>query len=100
MDEGRGDRRVAELEQQVQQLTAALASNRVTSTAVGLLMAAHHLDRAQAFARLVTESQQSNTKLTAIALALVTQAEDLCAAPPAAPQAGGPAPTRCETCAA
>jgi hypothetical protein len=68
--------RVAALEQQVEQLSAALLTNRVTSTAVGLVMASQGLDRAGAFAWLVAESQLTNTKLSAVALALVVQAEE------------------------
>lgn len=70
------DRRALELEQQVQQLTAALASNRITSTATGLVMGRRQLDREQAFAWLVRESQNSNTKLVTVALNLIMQAED------------------------
>jgi len=70
------DSRMIELEQQVQQLTTALVTNRVTGAAVGLVMAHRNLDRAQAFAWLVAESQRTNTKLTAVALDLVARAED------------------------
>ena len=70
------DSRIAELEQQVEQLRAALVSNRVTATAVGLLMARYRMDRGRAFACLVAEAQATNTKVSAVALALVTRAED------------------------
>lgn len=70
------DSRIVELEQRVQQLTAALVTNRVSATAVGLVMAERRLDRVQAFAWLVGESQRTNTKLAAVALDLVVRAED------------------------
>ena len=68
--------RITELEQQVQQLTTALVSNRVTATAVGLVMAERRVDRERAFGWLVGESQRTNTKLATIALDLVVRAED------------------------
>jgi AmiR/NasT family two-component response regulator len=70
------DSRLVHLEQQVQQLTTALVTNRVIATAVGLVMAAQTTDRAHAFAWLVAESQRTNTKLAAVALDLVANAED------------------------
>ena len=73
------DGRLVHLEQQVQQLTTALVTNRVIGTAVGLVMAARGMDRAEAFAWLVAESQRTNTKLAAVALDLVAQAEDAAA---------------------
>ena len=74
--------RIVELEQQVQQLTTALVSNRVTATAVGLVMAERRLDRERAFAWLVGESQRTNTKLATVALDLVVRAEDAAEATP------------------
>lgn len=76
MSELAADGRNAELEAQVQQLSTALASNRVIATAVGLVMASQQLDRAQAFAWLVSQSQQTNTKLATIALALIVRSEE------------------------
>jgi AmiR/NasT family two-component response regulator len=69
------DSRVAELERQVQDLQTALVTNRVTATAVGLVMAEYRMDREQAFHALVRASQQRNIKLSAVALDLVKQAE-------------------------
>lgn len=69
------DLRVVELERQVQQLQTALVTNRVTATAVGLLMAEHRMDREQAFACLVGRSQRANLRLAAVALDLVARAE-------------------------
>ena len=79
MAELAADSRSIELEQQVQQLTTALVTNRVIATAVGLVMASQETDRAQAFAWLVAESQRTNTKLAAVALDLVACAEDAAA---------------------
>ena len=76
MTELASDSRLVHLEQQVQQLTTALVTNRVIATAVGLVMAARTTDRAQAFAWLVSESQRTNTKLAVVALDLVAHAED------------------------
>jgi AmiR/NasT family two-component response regulator len=70
------DRRVLQLQQQIQELTDAAASNRITSTALGMVMERHHLDREQAFAWLVRESQDSNTKLLTVALNLIVRAEE------------------------
>jgi GAF domain-containing protein len=53
---------------QVEQLTSALQSNRTISTAVGIVMATHHLPQGEAFRRLVRESQDSNRKLRDIAV--------------------------------
>jgi GAF domain-containing protein len=53
---------------QVDQLTSALQSNRTISTAVGIVMATHHLPQSEAFRRLVRESQDSNRKLRDIAV--------------------------------
>ena len=75
MAELAADSRSIELEQQVQQLTTALVSNRVTATAVGLVMADRRLDRVEAFAWMVGESQRTNTKLATLALELVVRAE-------------------------
>ena len=63
--------RVAELQAQVQQLETALATNRVTATAVGLLMGQYRVDREQAFNLLVAQSQRTNTRLSTVALDLV-----------------------------
>ena len=51
--------RSVELEQQVRQLSTALAGNRLTATAVGLVMADRRVDRAAASAWLVAESQRT-----------------------------------------
>ena len=66
---------LARLEDQVSGLTAALASNRVISTAVGLVMERLGLDRAAAHAHLVELSQNANQKLVLIAEGLVHEAE-------------------------
>ena len=71
------DSRVAALEQQVQQLTTAMVTNRVIATALGLVMAEGHLDREEAFAWLVAQSQRTNTRLETVALDLVVRAEGL-----------------------
>ena len=76
MTELTADSRIIELEQQVQQLTTALVSNRITATAVGLVMGERQLDRERAFAWLVGESQRTNSKLATVALDLVVRAED------------------------
>jgi len=77
------DSRSAELERKVQQLTTALDTNRVTATAVGLVMAERRLDRVAAFAWLAAESQRTNTRLATVALHLVVRAEGDAAGPPA-----------------
>ena len=69
------DLRVVELERQVEQLQTALVTNRVTATAIGLLMAQYQVNREQAFARLVSQSQRMNIRLDTVALELVTRAE-------------------------
>jgi len=69
------DLRVVELERQVEQLQTALVTNRVTATAVGLLMAQCQMNREQAFACLVGQSQRTNTRLGTLALDLVARAE-------------------------
>lgn len=55
------------LRQQVDTLRAALETNRVTATAVGLVMAEHGLNREAAFDWLVTSSQKQHRKLRDIA---------------------------------
>jgi len=66
---------IARLEQEVCGLTAALTTNRVISTAIGLVMERHGLDRAAAHAQVVRLSQDSNTKLAVLAEQLVQAAE-------------------------
>lgn len=76
MTEAGAGSRIVELEQQVQQLTTALVTNRVIATAVGLVMAERQLDRERAFAWLVRESQRTNTRLATLALDRVARAGD------------------------
>lgn len=66
---------IARLEQEVCGLTAALTTNRVISTAIGLVMERHGLDRATAHAQVVRLSQNSNIKLAVLAEQLVAAAE-------------------------
>lgn len=67
--------RSVELEQQVRQLSTALAGNRLTATAVGLVMARRRVDRAAASAWLVAESQRTGTEVVTVARDLVVRAE-------------------------
>ena len=66
---------VVELEEPVQQLKTALVSNRVIATAIGLTMWQHRVDRPQALSFLVEQSQRTNTRLSAVALGVVVEAE-------------------------
>lgn len=66
---------LARLEEQVAGLSAALASNRVISTAIGLVMERQGLDRAAAHASLVRRSQNANTKLAVLAEEMVREAD-------------------------
>jgi ANTAR domain-containing protein/GAF domain-containing protein len=61
---------------QDQTMTEALATRNVIGQAVGIVMERYHLDADRAFAFLTRLSQTSNTKLNAIATALVNQAND------------------------
>jgi AmiR/NasT family two-component response regulator len=67
---------LARLEEQVRTLTMALSTNRVISTAIGLMMERQGLDRAAAHAQLVRLSQHTNTKVAALAEQIVRAAED------------------------
>ncbi|WP_020393256.1 GAF and ANTAR domain-containing protein [Kribbella catacumbae] len=61
---------------QDQTMTEALATRNVIGQAVGIVMERYKLDADRAFAFLTRLSQASNTKLNAIAIALVDQAND------------------------
>jgi AmiR/NasT family two-component response regulator len=67
--------RVADLENQVATLQAALATNRVNGAAVGLLMAKLGLTREEGFQMLVAQSQHTNVKVADLARELVLTAE-------------------------
>lgn len=62
-----GFRRYERSRRLVDHLQRALESRAEIDQAKGVLMAAHGVDAAEAFARLVTESQQHNTKLREVA---------------------------------
>ncbi len=57
------------------QLSAALRLGRQTSTAVGILMARHHLSEQAAFERLRAEARSQRRKLSEVAAELVNSAE-------------------------
>ena len=61
------ERAIDDAENRVQQVRAALESNRLIGTAIGVLMASHRLTAAQAFQLLTKASQDSNTKLRDLA---------------------------------
>jgi AmiR/NasT family two-component response regulator len=65
----------AQLQQQVEQLTLALETNRVIGAAVGILMERFDLDRAAAFAFLKRMSQSANVTICRLAGNLVDDAE-------------------------
>jgi len=81
---------VRSLAQQVEQLTAAVESNRIVGAAIGIVMERMSLDRGAAFMYLVHRSQKSNTKLSIVAQELVTKLERN-ARSGGGPGAGGPA---------
>src|SRR3954451_9480635 len=58
---------IESLAQQVEQLTAAVESNRIVGAAIGIVIERLSLDRRAAFIYLVHRSQQSNTKLSTVA---------------------------------
>lgn len=58
------------------QMEDALASNRAIGAAVGVVMERFHLDRKTAVTYLIRLSQDSNTKLAAVATQLLATAED------------------------
>ena len=60
---------------QVDQLTRALESSRVIGIAIGLVMARHGLDRAEAFGFLAHASSRSNVRLRDLAGQIVSEAE-------------------------
>jgi GAF domain-containing protein len=62
-----GFRRYARTRRLVEHLQRALESRAEIDQAKGVLMAAHGVDAEEAFTRLVTESQQHNTKLRDVA---------------------------------
>ncbi|WP_158842143.1 ANTAR domain-containing response regulator [Saccharothrix deserti] len=62
-----GFRRYERSRRLVEHLQHALSSRAEIDQAKGVLMAAHGVDAEEAFARLVTESQQRNTKLRDVA---------------------------------
>ncbi|XVS67176.1 ANTAR domain-containing response regulator [Actinosynnema sp. CA-299493] len=62
-----GFRRYERSRRLVEHLQHALESRAEIDQAKGVLMAAHGVDAGEAFARLVTESQQNNTKLREVA---------------------------------
>jgi AmiR/NasT family two-component response regulator len=61
---------------QDQTLTEALATRNVIGQAVGIVMERYKLDSDRAFAFLARLSQTSNTKLNAVATALVKQVNE------------------------
>jgi len=65
----------AQLQEQVEQLTLALETNRVIGAAVGILMERFHLSRAAAFASLKRMSQETGTRMFDLAGTLVVGAE-------------------------
>ena len=69
------DDEVHTLRRQVETLEAALLSSRVIGAAVGLVMAEHQVSKATAFTMLRTMSQNSNTRLAAVADRLVADAD-------------------------
>jgi AmiR/NasT family two-component response regulator len=71
-------RQVEQLNQQVGQLMSAVESNRVSATAMGILMERHRLDRAGAFRFLLRVSQNGNFRLRGLAESLVEEAERKC----------------------
>ncbi|WP_091413553.1 ANTAR domain-containing protein [Friedmanniella luteola] len=58
-----------------QQLRAAVASNRVIGAALGMVMERLHLDREAALAHLIKLSQNSNTRLAAVAEQILAASE-------------------------
>ncbi len=58
-------------ETRANQIRGALESNRVVGTAIGIVMATHHLAAEQAFRLLTVASQNTNSKLRDIAAAVV-----------------------------
>jgi DNA-binding response OmpR family regulator len=63
---------VSQAEARGDQIRAGLESNRTIGTAIGILMANHHLSAASAFQLLVGASQHSNRKLRDIAADVTT----------------------------
>ena len=66
---------IATLRRQVESLEAGLLSSRLIGAAVGLVMAEHQVSRSTAFAMLRAMSQNSNTRLAAVAAELVAEAD-------------------------
>jgi AmiR/NasT family two-component response regulator len=66
---------IATLTQQVDQLSAAVESNRIIGAAIGIVMERLQLDRAAAFMYLVRRSQDANQKLSSVAQDLVLKVE-------------------------
>src|SRR3954464_14080633 len=63
------------LAQQVEQLSAAVESNRIVGAAIGIVMERLSLDRGAAFIYLVHRSQQATTKLSIGAQEMVARVE-------------------------
>lgn len=68
---------ISQLSRKIGDLERALASRALIGRAVGLTMSKYTLDSDTAFAFLVRQSQDSNTKLRDICRALVTDADSL-----------------------
>jgi AmiR/NasT family two-component response regulator len=66
---------MASLTQQVEQLKAAVDTNRIVGAAIGIVMERLQLDRAAAFMYLVRRSQDANQKLSSVAQDLVLKVE-------------------------
>jgi AmiR/NasT family two-component response regulator len=67
--------KIASLAQQVEQLEAAVETNRIVGAAIGIVMERLQLDRAAAFTYLARRSQHANQKLTRVAQDLVLKVE-------------------------
>ena len=67
------ERTYGELAEEVEQLRAALESNRTIAMAIGIMMEWHQVDQQRARSYLVRLSQSGNTKLFALAEKIVAE---------------------------
>ena len=68
---------ISGLRQRKSELSAALASNRVIGTAIGMVMSENHLSQQDAFERLRRHARDRRRKMEDVALAIIEHREQL-----------------------